>query len=83
VPQIHVTLSALAECVNRGGNKPSASNKQAFSASGDFPVQNGKALFALDLEAVFQPACNPPMSVAWSDVQILVTTDDGTSISYP
>src|SRR5688572_11701749 len=60
VPQIHVTLTADARCVNRGGNKPSAGNKQTFSVDGDFPVQNGRAMFISDLDATFQPPCNPP-----------------------
>jgi hypothetical protein len=83
VPQIDVTLSADAACVNRGGNKPSAENKQTFSSAGSFPVQNGKALFTLDLEAVFQPACTPPMRVEWSNVQLTVTAADGTFLTYP
>jgi len=83
VPQIDVTLSADAACVNRGGNKPSAENKQSFNAAGSFPVQNGKALFALDLEAVFQPSCTPPMRVEWSNVSLTVTAADGTFLTYP
>lgn len=83
VPQIHVVVSGDAQCVNRGSNKPQASNKQSVNASGDFPVQNGKALFTLELEAVFSPPCNPPMSVEWSNLSILVTADDGTSLQFP
>lgn len=83
VPQIHVVLSGDAACINGGGNHPKAGNKEAFTAEGDFPVQNGKSLFALAMEATFSPACNPPMSVQWSDVSILVTAADGTFISYP
>ena len=83
VPQIHVTLSGDAQCVNRGGNKPSAGNKQTFSTEGDFPVQNGKSLFILDVDAVFQPSCNPPMTVEWSNVTLTVTADDGTFLVFP
>ncbi len=83
VPQIHVTVTGDAQCVNRGNNKPQASNKQTVSASGDFPVQNGKSLFALELEAVFQPSCQPPMSVEWSNLSVTVTADDGTFLQYP
>jgi len=83
VPQINVTLSADAACVNRGGNKPSAENKETFSTSGSFPVQNGKSLFALDLEAVFQPSCNPPMRVVWSNISLVVTAEDGTYLTFP
>ena len=73
VEQIHVTLSGDAACINPGSNKPKAANKQSFSASGDFPVQNGKALFSLDLTATFQPDCTPPMTVEWSNIVITVT----------
>ena len=83
VPQIHVVLSGDAECVNRGSNKPSADNKDTFSAEGDFPVQNGKALFVLDVTATFQPPCSPPMTVVWSNLRVTVTADDGTFLSYP
>ena len=83
IPQIHVVLSGDAQCVNRGNNKPQAANKQAFAASGDFPVQNGKAVFQLALEADFQPECAPPMTVEWSNLSITVTADDGTFLSFP
>lgn len=83
VPQIDVTVSADAACVNRGGHHPNADNKESFSAAGTFPVQNGKALFALDLTATFQPDCTPPMRVEWSNVLLIVTADDGTFLTYP
>ena len=83
IPQIHVTLSAQAACINRGNNHPQAENKESFSAEGDFPVQNGKALFTLDLEAVFQPPCNPPMTVSWSNILLTVTAADGTFLTFP
>jgi len=83
VPQIHVVLSGDAACINGGGNHPKAGNKEAVAAEGDFPVQNGKSLFALALEATFSPACNPPMTVEWSDVSIEVTATDGTFLVYP
>ena len=83
VPQIHVAFSGTAQCVNRGNNKPQASNKQSFNAEGDFPVQNGKALFQLALEATFSPDCAPPMSVEWSGLTVVVTAADGTSLVYP
>jgi hypothetical protein len=73
VEQIHVTLTADAACINPGNNHPNAANKESFSASGDFPVQNGKALFSLDLTATFQPDCTPPMTVVWSNIVITVT----------
>src|SRR5690348_17064573 len=52
--QIHVELSATAECINGGGNHPKAVNKTSVTAAGDFPVQNGKADFTLTATATFQ-----------------------------
>jgi hypothetical protein len=83
VPQIHVVVSADAECINPGNNKPQAANKESFAAEGDFPVQNGKSLFQLAVEATFQPNCTPPMTVVWSNVQVTVSAEDGTFISFP
>jgi hypothetical protein len=68
--QINVTASAQAACLNPGGNFPSAANKETFTASGTFPVQNGHADFSLTLTATFQPACSPPMTVVWGDVTV-------------
>jgi hypothetical protein len=72
--QVHIVVTALAECVNPGGNKPSAANKEAFQAEGDFPVQNGKALFSLTVTATFQPECSPPMTVEFSQISVTDTT---------
>jgi hypothetical protein len=83
VPQIHVELSGDAACINRGNHNPDAANKDSFSAGGDFPVQNGKAEFSLELTATFQPPCDPPMTVDWSNVTITVTADDGTVLTFP
>jgi hypothetical protein len=77
-PQVHVVLSADAQCVNPGGNKPQASNKQSFNAAGDFPVQNGRTEGTLSLTATFQPSCSPPMTVRFSNV---VLTDQTSGIS--
>lgn len=68
--QIHVEVTADAQCVNRGDNKPQAANKQSFAAAGDFPVQNGKANFSVTVVAAFDPECSPPMSVVWSNVVV-------------
>ena len=68
--QIQVELSFDAQCVNRGSNKPQAANKASFSATGTFPVQNGKANFALCATATFQPNCAPPMSVEVSNLEV-------------
>ena len=82
VDQIHVTVSADAACINPGNNHPQAANKESFSAAGDFPVQNGKAEFSLDLTATFQPNCSPPMTVEWSNV-VITATAPGVSLTYP
>jgi hypothetical protein len=83
-PFIRVVISADGQCVNPGTQKPKAGNKQSFSASGTFPVQNGKADFSVDLTATFQPDCTPPMTVVFSNVTInvyLCTTQDASSCS--
>jgi hypothetical protein len=72
--QVHIVLTATAQCVNPGGNKPQAANKMSVSAEGDFPVQNGKAYFTLTAVAVFQPSCSPPMSVVFTDIMVADTT---------
>jgi len=77
-PQVHVVLSADAACVNPGGNKPQAANKESFSAADDFPVQNGRAEGELSVTATFQPSCSPPMTVEFSNV---VLTDETSGIS--
>lgn len=68
--QVHIEVTATAECINGGGKHPKAVNKESVSAEGDFPVQNGKALFELTLTASFQPDCSPPMTVRFSDVVV-------------
>jgi hypothetical protein len=73
--QVHIVLTATASCVNPGNNKPQAANKQTLTAEGDFPVQNGKADFTLSVTAAFQPSCSPPMTVEWSDVTVVDTTN--------
>jgi hypothetical protein len=80
--QVHILVTADASCINPGSNKPKAANKESFSAEGDFPVQNGKAVFTLTLTATFQPSCSPPMSVVWSDV-IVTDTTNGISVTLP
>jgi hypothetical protein len=68
--QVHIEVTAEAQCINPGGNHPQAGNKETFSAEGDFPVQNGKANFSLPLIADFQPDCSPPMAVVWTNVTV-------------
>lgn len=74
--QIHVVLTATAECINGGGNHPQAANKTNVTAAGDFPVQNGKADFTLTGTAVFDPypsgACG---EVRFSNVTVTDTTN--------
>ena len=41
--QVHIEVTATAECINPGKKHPKAENKESVSAEGDFPVQNGKA----------------------------------------
>jgi hypothetical protein len=79
--QIHVEVTATAECINGGGNHPKAVNKTDVSAAGDFPVQNGKADFSLTLTATFQPSCSPPMTVRFTNVTVTDTTN-GISKSF-
>jgi hypothetical protein len=73
--QVHIVLTADAACINGGGNHPRAVNKGSFSAAGDFPVQNGQTTFTLSVTASFQPPCAPPMTVAWSNVTVVDTTN--------
>lgn len=76
--QVHIEVTATAECINNGGKHPKAVNKESVSAEGDFPVQNGKALFELTLTASFQPDCSPPMTVRFSNV-VVRDTEHGIS----
>jgi hypothetical protein len=73
--QIHVVLTAEAQCINPGDHHPKAANKASFSSEADFPVQNGKADFSLTVIATFQPDCTPPMSVEWLSVTLEDTTN--------
>ena len=79
--QIHVELSATAECINPGQNHPKAANKADVAAGGDFPVQNGKANFSLTGTATFQPDCTPPMTVRFTDVTLTVSGDSFATFS--
>ena len=78
--QIHVVLTAEAQCINPGGHHPKAGNKASFSSEGDFPVQNGRADFSLTVTATFQPDCLPPMSLAWISVTLVDTTNGLTLV---
>jgi len=73
--EVHIVLTATAECINKGEKHPKAANKESLSEEGTFPVQNGKALFELSLTASFQPECAPPMTVVFSNVTVADTTN--------
>lgn len=83
VDVITVTVTGDAACINPGSKKPQAANKESFSTDVDVPVQNGKAIFNVQLIATFQPDCTPPMSVQWSNLMVTVTAADGTFLQYP
>lgn len=68
--QVHIEVTATAECINPGGNHPKASNKTDVSGGGDFPVQNGKAVFSITVTADFQPDCSPPMEVRFTNIVV-------------
>ncbi|MEV6328440.1 hypothetical protein [Streptomyces sp. NPDC051909] len=76
--QINVLVTADAQCVNKGGNEPSADNKDSFGSDVDVPVQNGKANFTVVLTADLQPDCTKSMKLVWSNVTITDTTNDLT-----
>ncbi|HEY5985591.1 MAG TPA: hypothetical protein VIV12_04295 [Streptosporangiaceae bacterium] len=77
--QIHIVATAEAACLNPGQNFPQAANKETLGAGADVPVQNGKAYFSLDLTAVFQPPCVPPMSAVFGDVTVTDATNGVTA----
>jgi hypothetical protein len=76
--QINIVLTATAECINPGGGKPQAANKEDIAAGVDVPVQNGKANYTVTGCAEFQPECSPPMTVLITDVLITDTTNNIT-----
>ena len=80
--QVDVQITVDAECINPGGNKPKAANKETFAAAGTFPVQNGKANFSLTVTATFQPDCTPPMTLRFSNLTVTDVTHD-LSQSFP
>ena len=84
ISDIHVVVTADAQCVNPGHQKPSAGNKQSVGGGGDFPVQNGKADFSVTLSASFTPECSPPMTIAWTNLQVSVYDTGGNLLlTYP
>jgi len=79
--QVNIEVNASASCINPGDNHPKAANKESVSATGTFPVQNGKAEFTLYLTATFQPECAPPMTVEFSGVGVGDLTNN-LSVSF-
>lgn len=81
-PQVHLVLTADAQCVNPGGNDPRAANKTSVLAEGDFPVQNGKTAGSLSATAVFDPSspCPDPMTVEFSNI-VLIDETSGIPIN--
>jgi len=81
-PQVHIVLTADAQCVNPGSNKPQAGNKTSVLAEGSFPVQNGRAEGELSATATFDPSspCPDPMTVEFSNI-VLTDQTSGISIS--
>jgi hypothetical protein len=76
--QINVTVTSTVLCINNGGNHPKAENKGAFSAGGQFPVQNGKADFTVNLVVTLQPDCSPPMVLAFTNI---IVTDAANGLT--
>jgi hypothetical protein len=74
--QVHIEVTAEAQCINPGSHHPKAANKESLAAGGDFPVQNGKANFELTLTATFQPDCSPPMTVVFTNIVVCDTSHD-------
>jgi hypothetical protein len=78
--QINVTITADALCINNGGNHPKAVNKTSVSAALVVPVQNGQAKFDATLTATFSPDCSPPMTVQFTNISIVDTTNGITLV---
>jgi hypothetical protein len=78
--QINVSITADALCINNGGNHPKAVNKTSVSATLVVPVQNGKAQFGTTLTATFSPSCSPPMTVQFTNISIVDTTNGITLV---
>jgi len=78
---VNISFTGTALCINGGGHHPKAVNKTGFAVSGTFNVSNGQATGTLTGTATFQPSCNPPMTVEWTDLVVTDTTfNDSVSI---
>ncbi|WP_282696260.1 hypothetical protein [Streptomyces sp. CC208A] len=73
--QVRIEVTADAQCVNKGGNKPQADNKQSFGAGEDVPAQNGKANFSVTVTANLQPDCTKSMKLVWSNIVVTDVTN--------
>lgn len=73
--QVHIEVTATAECINPGQHHPKAENKADVSGGEDVPVQNGKAIFSISVTADFQPDCSPPMTVTYTNIVVTDTTN--------
>lgn len=74
--QVHIEVTATAECINGGENHPKAANKETVGEGKDEPVQNGKAEFEITLKSNL--SCSPPMTIRWSHVVVEDTTNNIT-----
>lgn len=77
-----ITLTATAQCFNRGGNAPKAENKGAVLATGTFSPKNGNVVGVLSGSAITDPSCSPPMSLVYAAVTITDVTA-GVSYTFP
>ena len=75
--QVHIVISATAECINPGSNHPKAATSRA-SRPRVTSVQNGKANFSPSVTATFHPDCTPPMTVVFVDITVSDTTNGNT-----
>lgn len=73
---VTATLTADAQCFNRGGNAPKAENKGAVLATAVLHPENGQVTASLSGSAQTDPSCNPPMELRYSNVTLAV---DGIS----
>jgi hypothetical protein len=69
---ITATLTADAQCFNRGGNAPRAENKGAVLATAVLHPENGQVTASLSGSAQTDPACNPPMELRYAKVTLVV-----------
>ncbi len=75
------TLTADAQCFNRGGNAPQAENKGAVLASGTLTSdKNGNVVAVISGSAQTDPVCNPPMELRYTNVTLTV---DGLTYTFP